>query len=191
MGAHRLLGMALLVLTAACGGGGDDPGRAQERPAGATAPATPSAPVTPVALTVHPVIGDGDAAAVASAFDPTQESTVLDEQGLPIRIGPATLTTEDVTSAEADMRSSQALITIDFTAAGAREWERLTGRAACQPPGDAARRIAILVDGQVVSSPQVAEPVACDVGIEGGSTQITGDFTEQEAQELARRIAGG
>jgi SecD/SecF fusion protein len=194
MGRGRLLALTLLLLSTGCGeDGGRGPADAQERPARPPASAPPSpatAPVAPVELTFHPVLGAGDAAAATTAFDPTQEATVLDEQGQPLRIGPAALTNDDVAAADADLDDDlpATYVTVDFTAEGARQWQALTGQAACQPPGDAARRIAILVDGEVVSSPQVAEPVACDVGIEGGSTQITGDFTKQEALELARQI---
>jgi SecD/SecF fusion protein len=48
--------------------------------------------------------------------------------------------------------------------------------------------VAVVVDGEVVSSPQVHESIPCDVGIAGGSTQITGDFTAQEAQDLVALI---
>ena len=48
-----------------------------------------------------------------------------------------------------------------------------------------------MLDDQVISSPQVNEDVPCDVGIVGGSTQITGQFTTEEAKELAVLIRGG
>src|SRR5262249_22272430 len=81
-------------------------------------------------------------------------------------------------------------VAIDF-AGGGRAWERLTGQAACAPPGDPARRIAIALDGKGISSPQVDPGIACDVGITGGSTVITGRFTEAEAHDLAVLIRGG
>ena len=59
------------------------------------------------------------------------------------------------------------------------------------PRGSAERRIAIVLDEQVISSPAVAVDVACGVGITGGSTIITGGFTEEEAKELAALIQGG
>ena len=48
-----------------------------------------------------------------------------------------------------------------------------------------------MLDDQVISSPQVDPDVACDVGITGGSTQITGEFTAEEAKDLAALIKGG
>ncbi|MDR3082165.1 MAG: protein translocase subunit SecF, partial [Streptomyces sp.] len=43
----------------------------------------------------------------------------------------------------------------------------------------------------VISSPQVDPSVACRSGITGGSTQITGAFSDSEARELALLINGG
>jgi protein-export SecD/SecF family membrane protein len=57
--------------------------------------------------------------------------------------------------------------------------------------GDAKRRVAIVLDGEVISSPQVNEGVQCNIGIQGGRTDITGDFTQAEADELAVLIKGG
>jgi SecD/SecF fusion protein len=51
--------------------------------------------------------------------------------------------------------------------------------------------VAIVLDGQVISSPQVNPGVQCNIGIQGGKTQITGDFTPAEARNLAVLIKGG
>src|SRR5690606_7081767 len=67
----------------------------------------------------------------------------------------------------------------------------LTGAAACMPMGDARRRIAIVLDGEVISSPQVNVDVPCEVGILGSSTSITGRFSREEALELSALIQGG
>jgi len=48
-----------------------------------------------------------------------------------------------------------------------------------------------VLDGQAISSPQVDPSVMCNVGIQGGSTQITGNFTQEEADQLAILIKGG
>ncbi|MGW6268299.1 protein translocase subunit SecD [Streptomyces sp. NPDC055060] len=70
-------------------------------------------------------------------------------------------------------------------------WARLTGKAACHQPGDPSRRVAIVLDSKIISSPQVDPSVQCGTGITGGSTQITGSFTDTEARELALLISGG
>ncbi len=80
---------------------------------------------------------------------------------------------------------------MDFRGSGQRAWAQLTGKAACAPAGDPARRVAIVLDNEIISSPQVDPQVACNVGIAGGSTQITGQFTAAEARDLALLIRGG
>jgi SecD/SecF fusion protein len=140
-------------------------------------------------LTVHPV------RAVAPDAGATAGERVLpDEQGQPLTIGPPVLTGQGVKSAAAAF-DEQNLggwnVTIDFRGDGGKAWQQATAKAACAQAGDPARRIAIVLDDKVISSPQVGEDVACDIGIAGGSTQITGRFTGQEAQDLAALIQGG
>ena len=131
----------------------------------------------------------------AELFNPGLESqTVLSDQGDAILIGPADLTGEGVESAAAvtdQTTGSSRSVSIDFTGDGGRLWEQLTAQAACQPLGDDRRRIAIILDGEVITSPQVNPDVMCNVGIQGGRTQITGDFTLEEARELSALIEGG
>src|SRR5690606_29550131 len=69
--------------------------------------------------------------------------------------------------------------------------QKLTGEAACAQPGDPKRRVAIVLDDKVISSPQVDPSVQCKTGINGGSTQITGQFSQAEAEDLAVLIEGG
>src|SRR5581483_6478088 len=59
------------------------------------------------------------------------------------------------------------------------------------PAGDPTRRVAIVLDGKVISSPQVSPEVACNDGIGGGRTVITGGFRQQEAKDLALLIRAG
>jgi SecD/SecF fusion protein len=127
-------------------------------------------------------------------IDTSQPNTVLDESGQPIVIGPAALTGDEVGDAAAGVDTqtgTSRFVTVDFQGAGSRNWEQLTAAAACSPPGDPTRRVAIVLDGQVISSPQVSPEVQCNIGIQGGSTQITGSFTPEEAQNLAVLIKGG
>ena len=163
-------------------------------------------------LTFHPVLGVPDPAQPTPSPSPTStdasespspsaspsptddENVVDDEDGQPVRIGKVALTGEQVKGAEAVIDTQGGggwYVTIDFRGNGGDEWARITGDAACQPFGDPRRRVAIMLDDQVISSPQVNEDVGCDVGIVGGSTQITGQFTTEEAKELAVLIRGG
>jgi SecD/SecF fusion protein len=144
-------------------------------------------------LTFHPVI---------SVVDPTTgepkpaagQQVIKDEDGQSLLVGPAALTGEGVEDAAAGtdpQRGGAWFVTIDFSGGGGDTWRALTGKAACAPPGDPARRVAIVLDQEVISSPQVDPSVACDVGIGGGTTEITGQFTVQEAKDLSVLIKGG
>ena len=149
-------------------------------------------------LSFHPVLGVEPAtdAAPASPSPAARngERVLPDESGQRIRLGAAALTGEGVDGATAET-DPQGLggwfVTVDFKGSGGQAWERLTGTAACAPLGDPTRRVAIMLDDQVISSPQVDPSVPCDVGITGGSTQITGSFTVEEAKDLAVLIRGG
>lgn len=68
---------------------------------------------------------------------------------------------------------------------------RLTAQAACASPGDPARRVAIVLDDKIISSPQVDTGAACGVGMIGDSTRITGQFAQAEAADLALLISAG
>ncbi|NED98927.1 protein translocase subunit SecD [Phytoactinopolyspora halotolerans] len=133
--------------------------------------------------------GSGD-----ESFDPTaEESVIQDERGGPITVGSAAMTGEEISEASAMYDVQQAggwYVDIVFTGGGADDWARITGEAACFPEGDPQRRIAIILDGDVISSPNVVN-TACNVGQRGGTTMITGNFEEESAKELAALIEGG
>jgi len=129
-----------------------------------------------------------------SPIDPRGKLVLADEGGQPLRLGPAGLTGAGVEGADAQTDPQGVggwFVTIDFRGSGERAWAQLTGKAACSPAGDPARRVAIVLDNEIISSPQVDPQVACNVGIAGGSTQITGRFTAAEARNLALLIRGG
>lgn len=135
-------------------------------------------------LTIHPVLGVGDSTS-------TDGRTLPDEAGVPLRLGPAAISGEEVSGAQAqaDPAGIGSVVAVNFDDHEA--WSRLTGDAACSAPGDPARRIAIVLDDRVISSPQVDPSIRCGVGILGGSTQISGQFSREEARELAVLIEGG
>ncbi|MEV0525808.1 protein translocase subunit SecD [Streptomyces sp. NPDC050439] len=125
--------------------------------------------------------------------DPHQQ-TLPDESGTPLHLEEASLTGKQVGKAtnRFDQQGGAGWhVTVDFEGPGRDAWARLTGEAACHPAGDPARRIAIVLDGKIISSPQVDPSVTCGTGISGGSTQITGSFSDSESRELALLISGG
>ncbi|WP_221353655.1 protein translocase subunit SecD [Streptomyces beigongshangae] len=150
-------------------------------------------------LTFHPVLGTADTSDTSDTADTGEAAArpggrvLPDESGRPVRLGPPALTGADVDGAEARVdRQSGAgwYVGVEFEGAG-DAWARLTGEAACRPAGDPARRVAIVLDDQVVSSPAVDPSVACRTGITGGATRITGSFSREEARELGLLINGG
>ncbi|MFI6564284.1 protein translocase subunit SecD [Streptomyces sp. NPDC050534] len=147
-------------------------------------------------LTFHPVLGtDGGALNSSHPLPKRPHDRVLpDESGTPMRLGAPALTGEHVKHAAArfDQQGGAGWhVTVDFAGAGRDGWARLTGDAACHPAGDPARRIAIVLDDKVISSPQVVPSIGCEAGIRDGATQITGSFGPEEARELALLINGG
>ncbi|MGH3347970.1 MAG: protein translocase subunit SecD [Nocardioides sp.] len=138
-------------------------------------------------MTVHPVLR----AVQNQDAEPRQEDNVIlpsEDGGEVLELGPPALQGDEITGAEAgqEQGSIQWSVNVDFNGAGSDAFGELSGEAACAQ-GDA-RRIAIVLDDAIISSPEVQVP--CGGSIRN-STSITGDFTISEAQELAALIEGG
>jgi len=101
-------------------------------------------------------------------------------------VGPAGMEGNDVADAVPVFDTQQAAwsVSLDLTSEGAVLFEEMTAEASTFQMGDPRRQIAIVLDGLVVSSPQVVT----QGGISGGRAQITvggGDDAQAEAQDLA------
>jgi SecD/SecF fusion protein len=149
-------------------------------------------------LAFHPVQGLAEPAGQESTGTSQPAAggglVLADEGGGRLRLGPAALTGEAVGDARAELDpqfQARWQVAIEFQGAGGDRWAELTGQAACQQVGDPRRRVAIVLDNQVVSSPQVDPSVPCEQGISGGQTVITGDFGDREAADLALLIRAG
>jgi SecD/SecF fusion protein len=149
-------------------------------------------------LAFHPVLGlEGPASGEPATTAPPAgdaDLVLADEGGGRLRLGPPALTGDAVGDARAELDpqfQARWQVAIELQGDGGRRWAALTGEAACQQLGDPTRRVAIVLDGQVISSPQVDPSVACEQGIGGGQTVITGDFTGEEAGDLALLIRAG
>ncbi|HLR94631.1 MAG TPA: protein translocase subunit SecD [Jiangellaceae bacterium] len=134
--------------------------------------------------------------------DETSEDalTLPDQQGNQIRLGPSAMTGESVNSADAVNDPQQFpggwAVSLNFNGEGAATWAELTGQAACYSEGDPRRQVAIVLDDEIISNPQVNPDIQCNVGITGGQTSITGGtgdaaFTEESTNTLAALIEGG
>lgn len=92
--------------------------------------------------------------------------------------GPA-LDGDAVTSAKADqMQNGGWGVNMQMNSAGAKRWAAITGSELNKP-------IAIVLDGLVYSAPNV------NSRIEGGDSQITGNFTVEEAKDLENVLKSG
>ena len=85
-----------------------------------------------------------------------------------------------ITDARADFGQTSAYANVSMTmnAEGARAWQRITR-------DNIGKSIAIVLDGYVYSFPTVQNEIA------GGSSQITGNFTVEEAKDLANTLNSG
>lgn len=77
-------------------------------------------------------------------------------------------------------------VNMTMNSVGAKIWERMTIAAAgkTNDPNDN-KAIAIALDNIVYSAPRVDEPIS------GGSSRISGGFTVEEAQDLAKLLSAG
>ncbi len=138
-------------------------------------------------LTVHPVIGQ----AASADAEPTKKGNVVrpdTESGENLELGPAALTGNEINGADA-VQPQNGIgweVSVDFDGSVSDSCGKLRGKAACAE-GDPGR-IAIVLDGNVISSPDVSVP--CGSNITGG-TNISGSFSEQQARDLALLIEGG
>ncbi|MEU4396290.1 protein translocase subunit SecD [Kribbella sp. NPDC023855] len=115
-----------------------------------------------------------------------------------LRLAKPAMTGEKISGADGLIDPQQAaqgwFVQMDFKDDGGKIWADITGKAACQPINTPPRQVAIVLDNEVISAPQV-DPNGgnqlCNIGIVGGQSTITGSFTEEEAKDLAALIEGG
>jgi preprotein translocase subunit SecD len=125
----------------------------------------------------------------AGALD-DEEVVYLDTDGNKVQLGPLILDGSNVERATAVLSGGTAQdplvqwrVTFDFDAEGAEAFAEATTNAYVSPPPQ--NQIAIVVDRVIVSNPVVQEPIT------GGTGEITGNFTEQEAKDLATLLNAG
>ena len=97
-----------------------------------------------------------------------------------MRDGRAALGGEVITAAKVEHNkwSPEPVIDLSMNAEGARCWQYLTR-------DNVGKSIGIVVDGQLYSYPTVMCEIEC------GRSQITGNFTEEEAADLANMLSSG
>ena len=80
--------------------------------------------------------------------------------------------------AQSSMEMKAFEIMIVFSTEGAELWEELTAN-------NVSRNLAIVLDGEVYSYPKIMDKIS------GGKAMISGNFSENEAEQLAALIQGG
>lgn len=118
--------------------------------------------------------------AIACSQDPT--SGVWYKYAL----GPVAVDGKDVSKAAATYDTSSGngwMVVLSFNSHGSKAFATTTGNLAKQTTPQ--NEFAIVLDGQVVSSPYVSSAIT------GGQAQITGSFTQSDAQNLADVLSFG
>lgn len=108
-----------------------------------------------------------------------RETGVLTKR--PILLKKETLLTGDLLTearVSIDERFNEPYVSITFSAAGAKIFEDITGQ-------NVKKRLAIILDNTVYSAPVIQEKIS------GGNAQITGNFTMEEAKDLAIVLRAG
>jgi preprotein translocase subunit SecD len=120
----------------------------------------------------------GDASAglmVVPSAEMTEQGEPVNEWVLRRRVE---LSGENLTDAQASFQDNQPVVSFRFDTEGARKFADITSE-------NVGRLFAIVLDDEVISAPRIQEPIT------GGSGVISGDFTVQEANELALLLRSG
>lgn len=124
----------------------------------------------------------GNASADLIARQASHEGSIVapgETAGTYFLMGPVLLSGKDLTNAEIAPDSLGRMgVSIEFNSEGARLFEEATGHLV-------GRRLAIVLDNVVISAPVVQDRIA------GGRAQITGRFTNDEANRLAIMLKAG
>jgi preprotein translocase subunit SecD len=111
--------------------------------------------------------------------DVNRETGVITKR--PVLLKKETLLTGDLLTearVSIDERFNEPYVSITFNAAGAKIFEDVTGQ-------NVKKRLAIILDDTIYSAPVIQERIS------GGNAQITGNFTMEEAKDLAIVLRAG
>ncbi|MFI6052454.1 protein translocase subunit SecD [Streptomyces violascens] len=160
----------------------------------------------PASPTPNPSAPSGDAAAAAklqaqfAALDcstkearskagegakSTEPTVACDQTGAEkFILGPAEVDGTDVSKAQAviNQQNGQWIVQMDFTGGGSKKFASITGKLSQQQYPN--NRFAIALDNTVVSAPTVSTTLS-------GSAEISGNFNQQTAQDLANVLSYG
>jgi len=161
-----------------------------------TSASTTTSPPPSTTTTLPPGVDGGTGFTITD--DPSRDAylPLKDEAGSIVdafKVGPAALIGTDVADALPffDTNQGQWIVQLDLSGQGADKFARLTQAAASYPGGifpDPRRKIAIVLDGEVITAPPVSDDVDPTTGITGGRAIISiggsGAVAEAEARDL-------
>lgn len=139
---------------------------------------------TDAAQNAAPNLGLGD-----DPNDPTQTVLLLDKQGIAYVVGPAGASGKVFKNdARADVQTGQWAVVVGLRsgADGDQLWNKLAAACFNKTAQCPTGQLAMVLDGTVISAPTVNEPE-----FTGGTVQISGSFTPQEARDLAKILEFG
>lgn len=113
------------------------------------------------------------------AFDENEQYFELHAIKVTTKNGQPALTGDVVSDSKADFdQHGNPSVSMTMNTEGARRWATITKQ-------NVGRFIAIVLDGYVYSAPEVSQEIT------GGSSQITGNFTVEDTQDLANVLKSG
>ena len=165
------------------------PGSARGRGAATTVPAATDTTVPGSSDSTVPAAAESNISISEDSTDPTANAVLLGQNGEAYLVGPAGATGKVFTNnAQAVINNGNWTVTVELRngAEGADLWNALTTKCFNRDATCPTARIAIALDGTVISAPTVQEAV-----FTGGNVQISGDFSQSEARDLAKILEFG
>ena len=149
-----------------------------------TLPVIDSTTATPADAAAAPKIELGE-----DPNDPTQTVLLLDKQGVAYVVGPAGASGKVFKNdARADVQTGEWTVVVSLRsgADGDVQWNKMAAACFNRTEQCPTGQLAMVLDGTVISAPSVNEPE-----FTGGSVQISGSFTADEARDLAKILEFG
>ena len=165
------------------------PGSVRSKGAATTIPAGTDTTVPASSDSTVPAVAESNISISEDSTDPTANAVLLGQNGEAYLVGPAGATGKVFTNnAQAVINNGNWTVTVELRngAEGADLWNALTTKCFNRDATCPTARIAIALDGTVISAPTVQEAV-----FTGGNVQISGDFSQSEARDLAKILEFG
>ena len=165
------------------------PGSVRSKGAATTIPASTDTTVPASSDSTVPAVAESNISVSEDTTDPNANAVLLGQNGEAYLVGPAGATGKVFTNnAQAVINNGNWTVTVELRkgAEGEDLWNALTTQCFNRDATCPTARIAIALDGIVISAPTVQEAV-----FTGGNVQISGDFSQSEARDLAKILEFG